>query len=132
MVAQGLALDTNIAINILNGNKKTIDICSKYYPIYLPITVCGELMFGAINSRNSKDNIFKYQNFITECQILNTTSLVALEYAKIRKSLKELGKPIPENDIWIAALCKSYDILLATQDKHFKNITDLSIFEIEN
>ena len=59
--------------------------------------------------------------------ILNTNFLVANEYAAIRKNLKDIGKPIPENDIWIAAICNVNDIKLATRDKHFKNIKNLKL-----
>jgi len=124
---KGLALDTNIAIDILNGKSEIAEICFKHFPIYLPITVCGELFFGAINSSKSQKNISLYEEFIDDCQILNTTSGIAMEYAKIRKTLKEAGHPIPENDIWIAAICKSYDLTLATKDKHFKYISDINI-----
>jgi len=131
MVAKGLALDTNIAIDILNGKGEIANLCFKYYPIYLPIIVCGELLFGAINSGRSEINLSKYKDFIDDNQILNTTSIVSIEYANIRKFLKDLGSPIPENDIWIAAICISYDITLITRDKHFRNIRNLDLILIE-
>ncbi len=128
---KGLALDTNVAIDILNGKKEIAEICFQYFPLYLPITVCGELLFGAINSARSQKNISYYQEFIDDCQILNTTSNISMEYAKIRKTLKDTGHPIPENDIWIASICKSFDVALATRDKHFRYIPDLNIKLIE-
>ena len=124
---KGLALDTNIAIDILNGKKDIAEICFKYFPIYLPITVCGELLYGALNSAKSQKNVANYQDFINDCQILNTTSNISMEYAKIRKILKDTGYPIPENDIWIAAICSSFDVYLATRDKHFRYIPELNI-----
>jgi tRNA(fMet)-specific endonuclease VapC len=128
---KGIALDTNIVIDILNGKKEIAEICFKYYPMYLPITVCGELLFGAINSAKSQKNLSICQEFIDECQILNTTSNISMDYAKIRKHLKDLGHPIPENDIWIAAICRSFDITLATRDKHFSYIPEFNIKLIE-
>lgn len=131
VTTKALALDTNIAIDILNGKKEIAEICFKYFPIYLPIVVCGELLFGAINSAKSQKNFSNYQEFIDNCQILNTTSNISLEYAKIRKTLKDSGHPIPENDIWIAAICRSFDISLATRDKHFSFVPELNIKFIE-
>ena len=128
---KGLALDTNIVIDILNGKKEIAEICFNYFPIYLPIVVCGELLFGAINSAKSQKNLSNYQEFIDNCQILNTTSNISLEYAKIRKLLKDAGHPIPENDIWIAAICRSFDISLLTRDKHFSHVPELNIKLIE-
>ena len=115
-----VTLDTNICIEILNGNESTIKKLKKYSVICLPIIVCGELLFGAKNSRRKKSNERNFESFIDSCVVLNTNSLVAKEYATIRKKLKDKGTPIPENDIWIAAICKVNDIVLVTRDKHFK------------
>ena len=122
-----IALDTNIAIDILNGKKDILTKYEKYSTIHLPVTVCGELLFGAANSVNVKKNLANYRGFISNCMILNINSAIAEQYAKIRKKLKDKGTPIPENDIWIAATCIVYEISLATNDKHFNNIEDLKL-----
>ncbi len=44
---------------------------------------------------------------------------------KTRRQLKNKGKPIPENDIWIAATCIVNNIPLATLDSDFNPISDL-------
>jgi len=85
------------------------------------------LLFGATNSGNSKKNLTIYREFILSCTILNINSAIAEQYALIRKRLKDKGTPIPENDIWIAATCIVYEISLATNDKHFKNIGGLTL-----
>jgi tRNA(fMet)-specific endonuclease VapC len=51
----------------------------------------------------------------------------ARSYGKIKNQLKVKGSPIPENDIWIAALADQYQLLLITRDKHFNNIEAISI-----
>jgi tRNA(fMet)-specific endonuclease VapC len=48
-------------------------------------------------------------------------------YARIRLQLKRKGKPIPENDIWIAAICVEHDVPLATSDGHFLEIDALKV-----
>jgi tRNA(fMet)-specific endonuclease VapC len=48
-------------------------------------------------------------------------------YARIRIALKQKGKPIPENDLWIAALCIERGSPLATSDEHFAAIDELTI-----
>jgi tRNA(fMet)-specific endonuclease VapC len=47
------------------------------------------------------------------------------EYGRIKHLLLKKGKPIPENDIWVAAHAIEYDLTLVTRDEHFKNIDDL-------
>jgi tRNA(fMet)-specific endonuclease VapC len=125
-----LALDTNIAIDFLNGKSTIVHLISQYETIYLPITVCGELLFGAKNSGNAVKNIQKYRDFIDTCLVLETNLLVADEYASTRLALKAKGKPIPENDIWIASICIVNDIPLISHDKHFENVDKLQLIKV--
>ena len=122
-----IALDTNAAIAILNNQTDIYSLLSKYDNICLPVTVCGELIFGAKNSKLSAKNEKRYHGFISSCELLTIDFLVAEIYASIRLSLKKKGKPIPENDIWIAATCLANDIPLCTFDKHFQHIKELVV-----
>lgn len=46
-------------------------------------------------------------------------------YAQIFAELKERGRPIPTNDLWLAASALQHGLALATYDEHFKNISGL-------
>lgn len=46
----------------------------------------------------------------------------ARRYAYVKSYLRSKGKPIPENDIWIAALSLQHGLTLATRDAHFKEL----------
>jgi tRNA(fMet)-specific endonuclease VapC len=129
-MVKSAALDTNIAIHILNNDKAIVKKISRIPLLYLPVTVEGELLFGALNSGKSIKNLKAFREFISTCPVLNINSNVANEYAAIRKQLKEAGTPIPENDIWIAATCKTYQLPLATLDKHFKKIKGLTLIKL--
>jgi len=37
------------------------------------------------------------------------------------------GNPIPENDIWIAALANQYDLIIATNDQHLNLIDSVTV-----
>lgn len=124
---ESIALDTNIVIDILNDKQSTIRLLKGFPVICLPIVVCGELLFGALNSKKHGTNVPLFHNFIKSCSILETNILVAEQYAEIRLQLKLSGKPIPENDIWIAALCIVNEIPLLTFDNHFTFIKNLNL-----
>lgn len=126
-MVKSIALDTSVAIKILNEDSKIIKEVDKYSHLLIPVIVKGELLFGAMNSGNSHKNLKIFNNFLNACTILNIDSIVAEEYAAIRKQLKLDGKPIPENDIWIAALCKVYNTGLLTSDKHFGYIKHIQV-----
>ena len=102
-----IALDTNAAIDLLNGKSEVTELLKGFDLIFLPVTVVGELLFGAKNSSRKKENLLNFRNFIESCEVLDTNGLIAEEYSDIRMNLKEKGRPIPENDIWIAAICRS-------------------------
>ena len=127
MVNEKIALDTNIVIDIFNNKKNIITILNSYQTIYLPITVCGELLFGAKNSAKYQENEPKCHAFISNCNLLNINELIAEEYAKTRNELKKKGRPIPENDIWIAATCIVNNVPLLTFDSDFNHVNDLTI-----
>lgn len=95
--------------------------------IYLPVTVSGELLFGAKNSQQRSTNLDEFRNFIKNCEVLDINYLIAEEYSDIRLKLKQKGKPIPENDIWIAAICIVNGLPLLTSDKHFLDIENLEV-----
>lgn len=48
-------------------------------------------------------------------------------YGITKDKLRRKGYPIPENDIWIAALAMQYGLLLATRDKHFLLVEELKV-----
>lgn len=39
--------------------------------------------------------------------------------------LKRAGTPVPDNDLWIAALALEHDLRLITRDNHFNQIPQL-------
>ena len=48
-------------------------------------------------------------------------------YAKVFQSLRAQGKPIPLNDIWIAASALEHGADLATTDGHFRCVPLLTV-----
>jgi tRNA(fMet)-specific endonuclease VapC len=65
----------------------------------------------------------RYESWLIEllatCRVLVVDERTAVLYAEIRHELKRSGHPIPENDIWIAALARQHNAPLVTRDQHF-------------
>lgn len=121
-----VAIDTNIAIAYL---KKALVLPASIRSddFALPVTVAGEMLFGARNSGRPEANLSAYRSFISDLPPLLLDSTAAEHYAKIRLALKQQGRPIPENDVWIAAICRAHDVALLTFDKHFAEIPGLQL-----
>lgn len=99
-----ILLDTNIVIAVFSGEESIQRCIEKANEIFIPVIVIGELYFGAYNSMNMERNIEKIDEFVANSTILSCDAYTAKIYGKIKGDLKKKGKPIPENDIWIAAL----------------------------
>lgn len=120
-------LDTNIIIALFASDKKVIQNLTTAAKIYLPSIVLGELYFGARNSQRISQNLGRIDELAEEITILTPDLLIAQCYGIIKCKLLAKGKPLPENDIWIAAVAKHYDLILVSKDKHFENIEDLQL-----
>ncbi|MGI0482476.1 PIN domain-containing protein [Geminocystis sp. CENA526] len=116
-----------MVIRYLNGNQEIVNNVIQFYPIILPVNVVGELIFGAENSGKKLKNLTKYFQFIDACIVLPMGRKTAEIYARTRLNLKLKGKPIPENDIWIASQCIENNWTLATCDSDFIYVDGLSM-----
>lgn len=122
-------LDTNIIIDFFNGDDIVTKKIITAEEVFIPNIALGELYFGSYCSKKIKSNIKRIDDFIVSSSVINTNIETAKIYGQIKKNLKEKGTPVPENDIWIAALAKQFTLKLLTRDRHFELINDID-FEI--
>lgn len=119
-------LDTNIVIALFDSDEAIIANIKIANQIILPSVVIGELYYGAFNSSKKLENIEKINQFRMDANVINCDSLTGFYYGKIKSELKVKGNPIPENDIWIAALALQHNLILVSRDKHFQKIDNLT------
>lgn len=122
-----VALDTSVAVRFLNGDKALVAHVLSLPIVILPTVVIGELLFGAENSSRSLKNLPRYLEFIEICETVSLGRETAAVYARTRLSLKRKGRPIPMNDVWIAAQCLEHSWLLVTDDSDFGYVDGLML-----
>lgn len=122
-----LLLDTNIVIDLLANEGSVVDRFPRDMGFYIPSIVVGELYFGAYYSGRIESNPERIDAFLEKATVLAADRLTASHYASIRRLLRQKGKPIPENDVWIAALAQQHDLKVATRDSHFTLIDGLKV-----
>nr|VFJ46231.1 MAG: tRNA(fMet)-specific endonuclease VapC [Candidatus Kentron sp. DK] len=122
-------LDTNIVIALFANDTVVVGKIGKVENIFIPSVVIGELFYGAEKSSRPEGNSERIQRFVSDNVILDCNARIAQLYGKIKNSLRGKGRPIPENDIWIAATAFWHDLILVSRDKHFEAVEDLR-FEI--
>jgi len=89
------------------------------------VIVLGEYRLGISQSRRRTE----YENWLREwveaVTVLNIDEETTRHYAAIGLELKRSGKPIPANDLWIAALCRQHSLPLISRDRHFDLVRGL-------
>ena len=123
-------LDSNIVINILRGDVATIARVKNIRAVYIPVIAIGELYYGAHKSSQTPMRILEIEQLERTVIILDVTRSTARIYGEIKDQLRMKGRPIPENDVWIAAIAKENDLPLLTADRHFSQIEGIIIEQI--
>ena len=128
MSGKNYLLDTNIVIGLFaNESSITEKIKSVSSRIFIPSIVFGELFYGTEQSGKKEENRKKIDALAQVSSVLECDLDSARQYGKIKSRLKNNGTPIPENDIWIAALAQQHELTLVTRDKHFDNVEALLV-----
>jgi tRNA(fMet)-specific endonuclease VapC len=127
MIGNKFLLDTNIISALLKGEVSVANKIDKAKQVNIPIIVLGELYYGGLYSTQVEKNIKEIKSFASNYNVLNVDEETSIAYGNIKAALRKKGKPIPENDIWIAAIAKRYELVLITRGKHFKEIENITI-----
>jgi tRNA(fMet)-specific endonuclease VapC len=120
-------LDTNIVIHLLNSDAAVLNRADEADESILCTIVLGELVFGAHKSRAVAKNLTRIQELAERGDVLVCDEGTAKEYGVVKNALRLKGRPIPENDVWIAALARQHDLILATRDGHFAEVDGLTL-----
>ena len=120
-------LDTNIAIAFLEGELAIVDRVTQTDSVLLSSTIVGELYYGAFKSGRVTSNIERVEVLVQRIPVLDCDRNTAKVYGQIKNQLRQKGRPLPENDIWIAAIAQQYDLTLVSRDRHFQEIENLKL-----
>jgi len=118
-------LDTNILLAMFAQDQNVLEGLAAAEHVYIPSIALGELYFGAFNSGRVVENVAQLDATALDARILPCDALTARHYGQIKLSLRRKGRPIPENDIWIAALAMQHGLILASRDAHFTYVDGL-------
>ena len=122
-----ILLDTNIIIALFAGEDSIKERLAIAEEVFIASTVLGELYYGAYKSHQERENLLRIDELAERSAILGCDRDTARQYGFIKNILRKQGRPIPENDLWIAACAQQYDLVLVTRDDHFKAITGLKL-----
>jgi tRNA(fMet)-specific endonuclease VapC len=99
-------LDTNIIISLFAKDSQIHNCLSMAEEVFVPCVAIGELYFGAHKSLKQEENLARVEEFAQNNTVLPCDTGIAKKYGDIKNRLKDKGLPIPDNDIWIAAIAQ--------------------------
>jgi tRNA(fMet)-specific endonuclease VapC len=120
-------LDTNIVVALFHGDAAIETGLEAAPEVFLSSVALGELHFGAVQSGRPEANAARIDDFAATCQVVGVDAETARRYGQLKGELRKKGRPIPENDLWIAACALQHDLILATRDRHFDQVEGLQI-----
>lgn len=118
-------LDTNIIIALFANDASVTNRLGKANEVFIPSIALGELHYGAQKSGRTLQNLERIAVLISKSTIIDCDAETAREYGKVKNRLRIKGRPLPENDVWIAALALQHRVILATRDAHFQQVEGL-------
>lgn len=119
-------LDTNIVIALFANEVKIENNLASAREVFISSVAVGELSYGARKSTRSTENLERIKDFVTNITVLGCDVETDDCYGEVKNKLRLKGKPLPENDIWIAAIALQHNLTLVTRDAHFQEVENLS------
>lgn len=120
-------LDTNIVVALWRGENPVVDGVKRAQRAYIPTIVLGELLYGAYHSDRLEEDLARINRQMSRSELLVCDEVVADFYAQVKATLRKKGRPIPENDIWIAAVALRHRLTLVSRDSHFNEVDNLLV-----
>ena len=123
-----ILIDTNIYVSFKMNDADVVARLRNCDFIGIDITVLGELLTGFRLGRRERKNRAGLRAFldIPRVRILAHDEETAEHYSSIMGRLRKKRKPLPTNDVWIAASAMRHGLALYSRDRHFDNIPGLA------
>jgi len=112
-------LDTNALSAFIDGEPSIGAILGRSPRATIPVIVLGEFRYGIAGSRHRKTYEAWLKSHLGHFELLEIVADTTWPYAELRAALKRLGRPIPANDAWIAALAIQHRLPILSRDGHF-------------
>lgn len=129
MALEAVLIDTSAYAAFKRGHPEAIAALRRARFILLPSVVLGELLAGfEVGSRRQRNRAelqeFRQSSRVRLVQIAQET---AERYAHIYAYLRGAGRPIPTNDLWVAASAMEHGAEVLTADAHFLHLPQIMV-----
>jgi tRNA(fMet)-specific endonuclease VapC len=122
-----LLLDTSFVVDLFHGDAAAKGRTADAEEVFLSTVALGELYYGAERSDRRSEVIAQVDVLAAAVTVLPCDQETSRIYGSIKQRLRSRGRPLPENDVWIAAVALQHDLALVTRDRHFLEIEGLTL-----
>lgn len=124
-----LIIDSNRYTDFCRGEERSVDVLKRAKTIAVPLIVVAEQRagFAAGSRREENERLFTRFLSASRVEVLSPDEQTTHFYANIYFDLRQRGKPVPTNDLWIAALAVQHGLPLFARDAHFHSIPQLAL-----
>jgi len=120
-----LIVDTNALSAAADEDSAVFVMFARAEQVVLPVVVLGEYRYGIAQSRHRARYKRWLDGLIADCRVLDIDEGTTHHYATVNVELRRVRKPIPTNDLWIAALCRQHLLPVLSRDKHFDLVSGI-------
>ena len=119
-----LCVDTSAYSSFQRGDQQAAELIDGATWVGVPAVALGEIrsgfLLGGQRERNETVLLAFLANPVVEVLVVDDE--VSRHYADIVLDLRRAGRPIPTNDIWIAATAARAGAMVLSGDEHFTSI----------
>jgi len=121
-------LDTNAYTALFRGHEGIAARVRRAEQVLISAVVAGELLFGFRNGSRYEANREELEDFLESpyVALLPVTLVTSDRFGRIAASLRRKGRPLPTNDIWIAAHAMESGAELLSFDRHFDQVDGIA------
>lgn len=121
-------LDTNAYTALFRGHQGVAARIRRAEQVLVSVIVAGELLFGFRNGSRYEANKMELEDFLASpyVELLPVTLVTSDRFGRIASSLRRKGRPLPTNDIWIAAHTMESGAELLSFDRHFEQVDGIA------
>jgi predicted nucleic acid-binding protein len=129
VVSRGLA-DTSVFIARESG--RPLDESSMPDELAVSIVTVGELRAGVLvaNDVRVRERRLTTLTAVLELDPVPVDDDVAAQWARLRVILRDMERPMPVNDSWIAATAMALQVPVVTQDDDYVELDGLSVIRV--
>ncbi len=124
---KNILIDTNFYVAFKRNQQTAVEVLRQAEYIGMSTVVLGELLAGFRCGCREPENRRELDQFLDSprVEVLGLDEETAEFYAEVFRALKFKGRPIPSNDLWIAASSLRHGLALSSFDEHFRHIDGL-------